>query len=501
MKIIIACMLLLSLCVGLFGCAQTPENPTLPSTSEPVESVPVTSEPPFVVDPSVPEHFFAVTMPSLYSDGMCLQRDKELHIQGKSTSEYVAVELCGKMYYGATTDGKFSVVIPPQEAGGPYTMTLYTPTYKKVIKNVYIGEVFLCSGQSNMEMLMSECGEVHAQDIADANNDQIRIMGLPRQESATPQQYLQGAVWYGANPVSVAAFSGVAYLFAREMHEALGVPVGVINASWGGTIAAFWMPNETFETLSAEIEIVTDDNTWTSANLGYNGMIAPMTHYTFRGVVWYQGCSNANHTSVTYDRELEALIRSWREAFRDDTLAFTIIELPRYMDATYWPILRNMQKKVADGDPLACMSVSIDLGEYWDIHPKDKSLFAKRAAEQTLALLFDFEEPVYPTVKTVERIHDNQVKITFDGVGDGLVVKNNGNGFEVSENGSSYSLITEIEWDGNSVTLTSAKPIRFLRYGYRISYPNVAYQEDVTLQLSVWNSYGNPLDQFEIKVD
>ena len=453
------------------------------------------------MDPAVPEQTDAVVMDPLYSDGMCLQREKPLRITGSTTASNVAVELCGTVYYGSVDDGRFVIPIPAQAAGGPYTMTVYTENAKKTIENVYVGEVFLCSGQSNMEMLLSWCGDYHMLDAETANFDEIRLVTIPKRSSQTPEETVTDAVWQNATMKTVAEFSCVAFLFAREMHEQLGVPVGVVSASWGGSTAAFWMPEETYKPLSEEIDVYTLDSTEFTPCIGYNGLIAPLTDYTFRGVLWYQGCSNANATAVTYDRELQALIKSWRKAFSDEALAFTIIELPRYQDATYWPVIRTMQQRVAKADPLVCMSVSIDLGEFGDIHPKDKTLFGKRAAQETLAMLFGYEQPVYPKVQEVRRISENQVQLIFNGVGEGLLVKNEGNGFEVSSNGKSYRRISGIEWDDRSVTITSQEPIQSIRYGYRIVYTNVAYQDDVTLQVSVWNSYGNPLDQFELEVD
>lgn len=491
MKRVIAMLITTCIGLGMAGCNTVPTEtvqPTQPQTT-------------FPIDTAVPERADAVTMDTLYSDGMCLQREKPLKITGTTAASNVAVELCDTVYYGTVENGRFAVQIPALDAGGPYTMTVYTETAKKTIENVYVGEVFLCSGQSNMEMQLGQCGDYHMLDAENADFDAIRILSIPKRSSETPEKTVTEAVWNSATMNTVVDFSCVAFLFAREMHEQLGVPVGVVNASWGGSIAAFWMPEETYTPLSQQIDIYTLGSTEFTPCIGYNGLIAPLTHYTFRGVLWYQGCSNANATAVTYDREMQALIGSWRDAFADDSLAFTVIELPRYQDATYWPVIRTMQKRVADADPLVCMSVSIDLGEFGDIHPKDKTLFAKRAAEETLTMLFGYPESVYPTVKEIQRISENQVKLIFDGVGEGLVVKNDGNGFEVSENGRNYRRISGIEWDGNTVTLTSDDPIHSVRYGYRIVYTNVAYQDDVTLQVSVWNSFGNPLDQFEIAVD
>lgn len=488
MKRVIAAMMAMCLGFCISGCSQEPARPT--EQTQPQAA--------FTPDPAVPEQADAVAMDTLFSDGMCLQREKPLTITGATAAAHVAVELNGIIYTGTVDNGRFTVPIPALSAGGPYTMTVYTESAKKTVRNVYVGEVFLCSGQSNMEMLLGWCGDYHMLDAECANYDDIRILSIPKRASQTPEKSVTEAIWQSATMNTVVDFSCMAFLFAREMHEALGVPVGVVNASWGGSTAAFWMPKETYEPLSSQIDIYTMNTTEFTPCIGYNGLIAPLTQYTFRGVLWYQGCSNANATAVTYDRELKALIGSWRDAFRDESLAFTIIELPRYQDATYWPVIRLMQKRVADADPLACMSVSIDLGEFGDIHPKNKTLFAERAAEETLALLFDHPKPVYPTVKEIQRISENQVKLIFDGAGEGLVVKNDGNGFETSENGRNYRRISGIEWDDNSVTITSDDPIQSVRYGYRIVYTNVAYQDDVTLQVSVWNSYGNPLDQFEI---
>lgn len=186
----------------------------------------------------------------------------------------------------------------------------------------------------------------------------------------------------------------------------------------------------------------------------------------------------------------------------NDDLAFTIIELPRYSGATNcWATIREKQRLVAESDPLACMSVSIDLGDWGDIHPRDKSQFTHRAAEEILRAFFSVENIApYPTVQRIERLSDKQVRIVFDGVGDGITVIDMALGFETSTNGKFYTMIASYEYDANSITITATDTIEYIRYGYRCVYTQVDYQKDISKQVSVRNSYGKPLDQFVAKV-
>ncbi len=458
----------------------------------------VIETPNFEIDLEVEESAYAVTPNAIYSDGMCLQREKVLHIHGTTTQSAIAVELNGKTYYGTVRDGKFDIYLAPQQAGGPYTMTFYGNSAKRTLNDIYIGEVFLCSGQSNMEMTLNQCGEVHLADYEAAGSDLIRMLAIPKTTSKAPVASMESAVWTAASKETILHYSCVAYLFANHMQKALDIPVGVVTAAWGGSVAAFWMPEAAYVQLSTECDIYTvAGNTEFTPCVGYNAMIAPLQDFAFRSVLWYQGESNANHTAKTYDKEMEALIRSWRETMHNPELGFTIIELPRFSaDAIAWATIRQKQQLLAKNDPMVCMSISIDLGEWEDIHPRDKSLFARRAAEETLKTFFRREANPYPAVKAVERISDNQIRIVFDNVGDGIRVSEFANGFETSKDGKLYTPVKEYTWDANSITITSNKRIAFVRYGYRSLWTNVDYQGDVSLQVSVWNSYGNPLDQF-----
>lgn len=463
----------------------------------------VNQTPTFELDRAVPEGNETIVPNSIYSDGMCLQRERVLCIRGKTSEQAICAELNGEVYYGTVEDGQFRIALAPQQAGGPYSLTIYGKTAKLTIKQVYIGEVFLCSGQSNMEIWMSQCASVHYDDIVSADNNQIRLLSIPKETSQMPLETIDDLTWNGAQPESVAAFSCVAYLFGREMQERLNVPIGLVNASWGGSIAAFWMPESKYQELCTRYDIYTISGTTEfTPCLGYNGMIAPIRDYGFRSVLWYQGESNGNPTAEFYDKELEGIIAAWRNEMSNNELGFTIIELPRYSEATnYWATIREKQQLVAQNDPLVCMSVSIDLGDWGDIHPQDKTLFAHRAAEGTLQTLFNVDNiQPYPTVLRVERISDKQVRIVFDGVGDGITVTDMAIGFETSANGSFWTMIADYDFDENSITITGQNEIVYLRYGYRCIYTQVDYQGDVSNQVSVWNSFGNPLDQFCMKI-
>ncbi len=503
MKKILSLALCLILLLSLFtGCGDggtTPPKKELTVDTTNIGFVNKTAT--FDIDVNVEENEKTIVPHALFSDGVCLQRMAVLRVHGETKDDNIALELNGTIYYGTVADGKFEIYVEPQDAGGPYTMTLFSDTAKRTVENVYIGEVFICSGQSNMAFEPRWCSPHHDEDIANANFDEIRLVNIPRTTPSLPMENFDSLTWTGANPSSVNTFSAVGYLFGREIYETLNVPVGLIHAAWGGSIAAFWMPVEYYDPLSQEIKIQLSNDETHRPFVGYNGMIAPLQDFRTRGVVWYQGESNANNTAKTYDREMETLIQSWRETMGNMNLGFTIIELPRYSSSPYrWAEIREKQQLIAANDPLVCMSVAIDLGDWADIHPRDKSVISRRAAEETLKTFFFIDQNPYPTVKSIKRISKTQVKIIFEGVGDGIEVKNFANGFETSPDEDSFEPIVSFEYDSNSITITSEKNIGYVRYGYRCMYKNVDYTNDVSTQVSVWNSYGNPLDQFFLKV-
>ncbi len=491
---LLAGLLSVSAMAGVFA-----ELPAKAADMQKVEAMSeqINTTPNFQVDTSVPEGENRIMPNGTYSDGACLQRDRVLHITGTTLEKHIAVEFRGTYYFAEVNKGKFELYLPAQEAGGPFTMTFYGNTTKHTLTDVYVGEVFLFSGQSNMEWRMVWSDKYVLDEIYSANNEQIRMLDIPRVTSTTVINTLDGVAWTGATPHTVSRFSCFAYLYGKQMQEELGVPVGLITASWGGTSAGWWTPKEVHDQIRSENNIGAED----SAAYGYNSMIAPLQDYAVRNVVWYQGESNI-HVANIYDLEMNAMIAAWREQFNDPDLGFVIIGLPRYWEfPEKWSVIREKQQAIVAGDSNHCMTVNLDLGDWHDIHPQNKALFAERAVEETLKTYFGKKDITpYPTVKSVERISDTQVKITFDGVGDGLKVTELGNGFEVSSDGKNYQTITSIHSDGNTVTLTAADKITHIRYGYKTNYTNVNYQTDVSLLLSVWNSYGKPLDQFVLTV-
>ncbi len=423
------------------------------------------------------------------TSGMVLQRRCVNCLTGTTAGTSIAAEFQGTLYGGTVKDGKFEIYLPPAEAGGPYGLTLYTESGKKTLTDIYVGEVFLLSGQSNMAFTVSGSKYGTGKEIEPLGDRVIQTYLVPWVQSAYPRQNVD-AQWAGANDPGWENFSSVGYLFGLKMYDELQVPIGLVQAAVGGSPLSYWLPREELMTLQAVQPVFITDM---DACAGYNGMIHPLLNLRFRGVLWYQGETNAGLPNA-YAGELKFMIETWRALFNDFDLAFTIIELPRYKDIPEaWAKIRQAQQQVAEEMDYVCMSVSIDLGDMQDIHPTDKTVISARAAERTLEAFFgkDFED--HPAVVSAE-CTGNQVILTLDNA-QGLMARNGSNGFQYSPDGTRFYPVESISVSGNQITVTAKEDIQVLRYGYTISFGDSATDLDPARHVTVFNGAGLPLDQ------
>lgn len=375
----------------------------------------------------------------IFSSNMVLQRNKPIRISGTAPAGMeVTVRFADRTAKGtASADGEWKTEFPAMDAGGPYEMKIEGKGTPVVFTNVMVGEVWLCSGQSNMEWRLQNADGAKS-EIDAANYPNLRFYnGSNYRAEANPQKNLT-ASWTVCTPATAAGFSAVAYFFGLELLKDLKVPVGLVHVSWGGTRIEPWTAPSGFAAVpslkpyheeilgrvpgSPENKKITDEaiagmEAWlvqakkdraegkqiesppvfpralnmsrdNSQNRGYpaflyNSMIAPLLPYTFRGALWYQGCSNVGEGAV-YKDKMQALIYSWRKEFNDPALPIYFVQLAPY---TYGggspdrlPMVWEAQQAFADSDPNAFMAVINDIGNVKDIHPRNKKDVGRRLA-------------------------------------------------------------------------------------------------------------------------
>ena len=294
----------------------------------------VRTEPTFTVDKSISESDGThLSIDVIFGNKTILQRGAVNRLSGETDGTYVAAELDGTLYYGETSGEEWTVYLPARPADEKnYTLTIYTESEKFTLSEVCFGDVFLCSGQSNMETLLGQY-EAHAADAENADDEFLRLFTVEKpvsSDKASPlSDTLSGGAWNTADPDSARAFSAVGYLFGRKMRQKLGIPVGLINASVGGSQISYWLPGKEATALEAAGEELFDgEEQKLYPSVGYNGMIYPLRNVNIRGVLWYQGETDAISVHGGYEKALVALISSYRKIFDDENLFWTV-KLPR----------------------------------------------------------------------------------------------------------------------------------------------------------------------------
>ena len=521
--------LLLSLITLLTACS-SPEQPpvtettvspeaqvTTPSLQPPAEEIQMPSylcdiidtvhielvneTPTFSPSPSLPEDNCRVIVPHFtVNDHMVLQRRAVNLIRGRTSDAHVAVEFCGKTYYGTVENGFFEVYLPPMEAEFGKDLVILTDTAKLTLRDVCVGEVFLLSGQSNMVWSLGWSEDIHKENISSATEDGIRVLRMNHTESEYERADAEGDVeWTRISPETAKTFSAIGYLFGKRIHKELNVPVGLVQSAVSGSTIAFWMPRDTYQ---AYVKAGGESYFSTSSgnlmpNLGYNGMIAPLVGMRFRGMLWYQGEANT-YDNMHYYAQLKCLIDAYRERFDAPLMAVTLVELAKATadHAEKWAPVKTAQQEAAQTLENVALSVSVDLGYMADVHPRDKTVYAKRAAEITLNRFFGMEIDPFPQVSGSSRISETIVQLTLTG-GSGFVLANGKNGFEVSADGKTYVPADQVDLDGNELTVVASQPFSYIRYGV-IYY---TAEPDFGKHVTVYNTEGNPLDQFILHVE
>lgn len=369
-------------------------------------------------------------MSPYYTDNMVLQYGRQIELQGMANAgEKVSVSIAGQKHRAtADTDGKWTVALSPLKAGGPYALKIEAGKKKLVYKNVMAGEVWLCSGQSNMEFQLNQSA-TGKEDIPMAENRNIRLFDMKARWRTNPVewdasvldslnhlQYFHDTQWTECTPQTAARFSAIAYHFGKMLQDSLQVPIGLICNAVGGSPTEAWVSRRMLE---FEFPAILRDWTkndfiqdWVRGRAAQNirkskdkfqrhpyepcylfeSAILPMQQFPIRGVIWYQGESNA-HNIEAHEKLFERLVRSWRQYWEDEDMPFYYVQLSS-LNRPSWPLFRDSQRRMLQDIDNSGMAVSTDKGNPTDVHPTEKREVGQRLAYWALNETYGFSNVV-----------------------------------------------------------------------------------------------------------
>lgn len=456
-----------------------------------------------------------IHIPGVLSSHMVVQRDRPIHVWGwASPGEKVAIDFHG-IRGSDTTDalGHWSIYLPPEAAGGPYSLTV-SGSNTITLTDILVGDVWFASGQSNMELPLSGFpGSATVangpEEIRNATHPEIRLLHVKEKSSYYPLDDIDSK-WTLCTPETAADFSAVAYFFGREIAEKERVPVGLIDSTWGGTVAEAWLSLDTissdatlmpiFASWAAMTDKIADmpaieakekrDDTaalaanrlppwhpwhpdplsWEPAGL-YNAMVNPFTPFPIRGTIWYQGESNsALERAAMYQRIFPALIADWRQHWNEGNFPFLFVQISTFTSTPRedWAVIREAQRRTLSVANTA-MAVTIDIGNPDNVHPADKQDVGHRLALAARALSYsekiEYSGPLYRQA-TAE---GGTIRVDFDHAESGLVAKGGAlTGFEIAGEDRKF-IPAKATIDGSSVMVSagSVPHPQFVRYGWQ----------------------------------
>lgn len=478
---------------------------------------------------------------AMFSDSMVLQRDQPVKLWGWATSKSeIKVAIDERQLIVKTDDsGKWSTSLSALPAGGPFTLTISGDGGNLTIKDILVGDVWLCSGQSNMAMTVARSKDFD-KEAANAKFPQIRMFKVTSGHSIEPTETCSGE-WTVCTPDNVGNFSATAYFFGRRLHKELDVPIGLINSSVGGTSVESWtsMPAQSnVATIKPRLDAWKTDDTnfnataaqanydkalarWKTkaadaktngtkvprkpslrsaprndrnypANL-FNGKINPLVGYTIKGAIWYQGeNSSGRGFSHLYGDQLATLITDWRDRWGIGDFPFAWVQLPNFRAAQKEPSETNGWSLVQEGMlktlslPSTGMAVTIDVGDEKDIHPKDKQSVGHRLATWALADVYHKDMIAMGPIYQSSRIEGDKVVVEFK-YSDGLMSKTDKlKGFAICGPDKKFVWADAII-DGNKVIVSSKE----------VPEPvSVRYAWAANPKFSLYNKEGIPASPF-----
>ncbi len=490
---------------------RTAVTPPVQTASKPVFTPPVRPEP-------------KLRLPHIFSSNMVLQQGTAVPIWGWIKDDApVTVTFRGEKISATVRDGKWTAKLHSLKVGDTDTLTVTGGDESIQCTNVLVGEVWVCSGQSNMEWPMSKAFEPQA-DIASATNQLIRLFVVPNVKSDAPREDVDGK-WVVCTPEAITTFSAVGYYFGRDLQAARKVPVGLIQSDWGGTPVESWTSVEGLAKIPAGKEVaetfVKEMTAYQTAKANYdkllaeanqtqgkkpiapfvphkpselfNGMIAPIIPYAIKGVIWYQGENNAGR-AAQYRSLFPNMIRDWRRLWNQGDFTFCCVQLAPFKPISPlpgesdWAELREAQLLATKTLPKVGMAVITDVGEERDIHPRKKGPVGTRLALAARAIAYGERIPYSgPAFKSI-KIDDDKAILKFDHVGGGLVAKDGAlKSFAIC--GTDHKWVWGIaEIQGNDTVVVSSPNVEnpvAIRFGWA-DYPVV----------NLWNKEGLPASPF-----
>ena len=447
----------------------------------------------------------SLEIPSAIGDNMVLQQNSTVNIWGyakpKSKVSVACDWIAGKpVTVKADAQGVWiAPVAVPAASFDAHTITIKAGKEVRTLTNILFGEVWLCAGQSNMEWPVRKTPDMK-KDLEGKMNTAIRLLCTGRIEAETPQrdipvQEKKNTKWAVCNPADLAEFSAVGYGFGKELQQALNVPIGLVDASYGGTFIEGWMSKAVIE---SDPKIAKDctkikHKKWAGKESWlYNANIYPIRHNSFAGVIWYQGCANVASSPRGYAHALEVLVNSWREEFENPTMPFYLVQLvPHTYAGIKGAQLRECQQKAADKiEHCEVIGTMDQLDIPGDIHPRYKAAIAHRLAQTALGEHYGQSVGTYrnPSYKSMS-VEGNSVRVSFNNVPSTLVCKDNRiNGFQLGSKDPKNEkrivfTLAEATIEGNEIVVTAegvTAPVA-VRYCFNEDVGNVATVEGLPL--------------------
>ncbi len=451
-------------------------------------------------------NYGGLKLPLLYTDGMVIQREEPIVLHGLANSgEKINLNFNGEFKGTAIADhdGKWEFHVPALKAGGPYTITISSPSMSVILHDVWVGDVWLCSGQSNMEMPVAACKSA-VSDIKEANKQTLlHIYNMHTLyntwkekwseqgcDSVNKLQILQHKGWETVDSQSIRNFSAIAYHFGRTLSDSLQVPIGIICNAVGGTTTESWVGRHTLEWEFPNILFDWYHNDfgqpWARQRALYNvslskaqwqrhpfepaymfeAGILPLEQYNIKGVCWYQGESNA-HNIETHAKLFTLLEKSWREYFKKPELPFYTVQLSS-LNRPSWPYFRNSQRLLADSLSHTFMVVTTDLGDSLNVHYPQKRQVGERLAWQALKNTYNHNLEWEGPVCIEKTVIGDKILLRFSHA-DGLHAKGPLlKGFDISgDDGIYYPAEAFIEGDKVSVSCKKVRKPKYIRYGWQ----------------------------------
>jgi len=434
----------------------------------------------------------AIRLPSVLGSHMVLQQKSEVKLWGWcSPAEKITIKTSWDTITYRTTgesSAKWIQKIKTPAAGGPYTITINETT---ILNDVMIGEIWLCSGQSNMEWGGDQGLKQSLNEAPNANNQNIRFFYISKSTSETPQENCEGS-WKVCTPEEMKHFSAIGYFFGKNLQQALNIPVGLINSNWGGTPAQVWTPKNLVENdpeLKAASQKLTPAAWWpVLPGLTFNTMINPITNFEISGAIWYQGESNVG-TYSTYKQLMSTMIGSWREVWLKDFPFYFVQIAPfsGYGNNNVGALLRETQTSCLSIPKTGMVVVTDLVDDLSNIHPINKIDVASRLANLALSENYgktglSYKYPMYKSMKNEK----DKIRIQFENADNGLISKDKAiTEFYIAGDDHLF-LPAFAKIDGNSIIVwnkTVKAPVA-VRFGFsNTAIPNLFSKEGLPVNL------------------